>query len=356
MEAHRMALKANDWVEVRSKEEILATLDANARLGGLPFMPQMLQYSGQRFKVYKRAHKTCDPIRHLKLCSLPAEVVHLDLRCDGKAYGGCDAACLIYWRDEWLKPVDGAAGSQTEQLRSNAGCTEADVLRATRRPEATENEPAYVCQATEVPNFTVPLPWWDLRQYLEDYTSGNVTLWRQFCVLTYAYVGRPFGRRFASFRWLYDKLQALWGGVPYPRNKGVIPLGEKMPIAELNLQPGELVRIKSYEAILETCDTWNRNRGMYFDAEMVPFCGRTYRVRSRVSTFLDENTGRMKKLKTPAVILENVWCGSRYSDCRMHCPRSIYSWWREVWLERVTEPGKGNALPVSVSADEKHAG
>jgi hypothetical protein len=44
----------------------------------------------------------------------------------------------------------------------------------------------------------------------------------------------------------------------------------------------------------------------------------------------------MRALKTPAVILENVYCQSRYSNCKMFCPRSIYSWWREVWLERVS--------------------
>src|SRR5262245_7050350 len=33
-----------DWVEVRSKEEILRTLDKSGRLEGLPFMPQMFQY------------------------------------------------------------------------------------------------------------------------------------------------------------------------------------------------------------------------------------------------------------------------------------------------------------------------
>ena len=48
----------------------------------------------------------------------------------------------------------------------------------------------------------------------------------------------------------------------------------------------------------------------------------------------DEKTGKMMSLKTPAVILENVWCQSRYSNDRFLCPRSIYSWWREVWLER----------------------
>ena len=58
-------------------------------------------------------------------------------------------------------------------------------------------------------------------------------------------------------------------------------------------------------------------------------------MRSRVEKFLNEKTGRMTTMKTPAVILDDVWCKSRYSSCRMFCPRSIYSWWRENWLERV---------------------
>jgi hypothetical protein len=44
-----MKLRAGDWVEVRSREEILRSLDENGRLEGLPFMPQMFQYRGQRF-------------------------------------------------------------------------------------------------------------------------------------------------------------------------------------------------------------------------------------------------------------------------------------------------------------------
>jgi hypothetical protein len=39
-------LKAGEWVEVRSREEILATLDERSRLENLPFMPEMLHYCG----------------------------------------------------------------------------------------------------------------------------------------------------------------------------------------------------------------------------------------------------------------------------------------------------------------------
>ena len=78
----------------------------------MPFMPQMFQYCGKRLKVYKRAHKTCDTIA-IKW-DYPgrkvADGVHLNLRCDGQAYGGCQAACLLFWKEQWLKPVTGAAG------------------------------------------------------------------------------------------------------------------------------------------------------------------------------------------------------------------------------------------------------
>ena len=43
-------LTVGDFVEVRSKEEILATLDSSGRLDGLPFMPQMFKYCGRRFQ------------------------------------------------------------------------------------------------------------------------------------------------------------------------------------------------------------------------------------------------------------------------------------------------------------------
>ena len=98
---------AGDWVEVRSKEEILGTLDNNGRLDELPFMPQMFEHCGRRFRVRSSAYKTCDTVSgHYVGRRLP-DAVHLDVRCDGQAYGGCQAGCLIFWKNAWLKPVDG---------------------------------------------------------------------------------------------------------------------------------------------------------------------------------------------------------------------------------------------------------
>src|SRR5262245_54966201 len=97
-------LRAGDWVEVRNAEEILSTLDDSGCLDALPFMPEMLQYCGQRFRVYKSAHKTCDTIQR-PVNRRMGDAVHLDgLRCDGSAHGGCQSACLLFWKNVWLKP------------------------------------------------------------------------------------------------------------------------------------------------------------------------------------------------------------------------------------------------------------
>ena len=60
------------------------------------------------------------------------------------------------------------------------------------------------------------------------------------------------------------------------------------------------------------------------------------------------------KMKTPAVILDGAYCQSLYSGQRILCPRAVFLWWREIWLERVPESGivqfgqeKGGCHPKS---------
>src|SRR4051794_18754986 len=107
-------LRAGDWVEVRSAEEIRATLDSEQSLGGLVFMPEMAQYCGRVFRVFKSAHKTCDTISTY-LNRRMANAVHLEgLRCDGEGHDGCQAGCLFYWKDAWLKRIAGAPVKSAE--------------------------------------------------------------------------------------------------------------------------------------------------------------------------------------------------------------------------------------------------
>ena len=363
---NNMLLHSGEWVEVRSKEEILKTLDKRGQLEGLPFMPQMFEYCGQQFRVFKRAHKTCDTVNDYKGRKMKS-AVHLEgSRCDGAAYGGCEAACLIFWKEAWLKRVGephlSVPTSPNQQpdgeTASICGCREEDVWTGTKATgsEGGEN-PVYVCQATQLPAATEPLPWWNIRQYVEDLASGNIgfgKMARGFIYMGYnglINAGIGVGRQ---LRWLYDVFQRLRGGIPYPRKHGRIPAGVKTPHAELNLQPGEWVRVKSYDDILATLDTNNKNRGLYFDAEMVPYCGRSFRVLKRVKRIVDEKTGKMMEFKNPCVILEGVVCQSRYSECRLFCPRSICSYWREIWLERTSESNPSNTnQPAAKSADAR---
>jgi len=53
-----------------------------------------------------------------------------------------------------------------------------------------------------------------------------------------------------------------------------------------------MVRVKSFEAILNTIDETYKNRGMIWDAEMVPYCGGVYRIRNRIGQIIDEKLAR----------------------------------------------------------------
>src|SRR5579863_5905824 len=308
----------------------------------MPFMPEMLAFCGQRLKVYKRAHKTCDtvfPVRARRV----ADAIHLDTRCDGSGHDGCQAGCLLFWKLAWLKPA-GAPQSGAESSALAGGLTEIDLWSRTRDSATGDGSPRYVCQATQLPYASTNLDWWEVTQYIEDYTSGNVGWGRilsgaiYMAALWLSRAGVGMGR---PIRWFWDNFYFLWAGSPYPRRGGTVPDGEPTPVANLNLVPGELVQIKPYPEILKTLNEGNRNRGLYWDAEEVPYCGKTYRVLRRVDRIVNERTGEMQIMKTPCVILDSVICESRYSECRLFCPRSIYPYWREIWLERVDPTRSG---------------
>jgi hypothetical protein len=47
-------LRIGQWVEVKSFAEIARTLDAKGELDGMPFMPEMAAFCGQRLRVARR--------------------------------------------------------------------------------------------------------------------------------------------------------------------------------------------------------------------------------------------------------------------------------------------------------------
>jgi hypothetical protein len=323
---YTLNLRAGELVEVRSAAEILSTLDADGALDALPFMPEMLQYCGKRLRVEKRADKTCDTIRTSNTWSRRMfNAVHLATsRCDGSGHGGCQAQCLIFWKEAWLKRVedDEYAAAPAAPARSARSLPVMDLERlqaATRRAgDPATGKPAYTCQATELNRATHDLAWWDARQYFRELFSGNVG------ISTFV---RTMGLA------TLNALQRLRDGRQFP---AVEPrCKDKTPTASLDLQPGELVRIRSKEEIFVTLNQQGRNRGLWFDVEMLPFCGRVARVKQRVDHIINEKNGEMMHFSNPCIMLEEVACGGCLSRERLFCPRAIYSYWREIWLERV---------------------
>jgi hypothetical protein len=330
-------LRPGELVEVRSEAEILATLDANGRLDAQPFMPEMLEFCGKQFRVYKRSDKTCDTISNTGSRRM-WNTVHLEeLRCNGSAHGGCQARCLLFWKEAWLKRVE-PKRQQQRTLSVSASLEGAysheDLIGAARTTGQGDNagKVIYSCQATEVLRASIPLPWWDISQYYRDVCWGNAgvsDLVRAIFLWAFKKALKIGGYRILLGT--YNRIQKMRGGVPYPFFEGKLT---KTPTEELNLRPGELVQIRSYEEILSTLDQRNKNRGLYFDSEMVPYCGGKYRVMDRVERIVNEKTGEMSKLPGVCIMMEGVICRSWYSDRRTACPRSIYSYWREIWLRR----------------------
>ncbi len=345
-------LRRGDVVRVRSREEILATLDERGRVDALPFMPEMLDSCGRVFRVQASAHKSCDTI-HKTGGRRMQDAVHLEgLRCDGAAHGGCQAGCLLYFKNAWLERASEADLGRTETTAPSAlpsaigsaptRCSMADLEAATRVGDGTNSgsgaDVVYACQTTELFRATSALPWWDFRQYVQDVTTRNVSFGSMLNRLYFRLTANAMQhvRGYRLWHALFDRVQRLIGHRSFPIIQGQL---KKTPSETLGLRPGDIVRVKPLEEIVKTLDVRNRNRGMAFDKEQAVFCGQRHVVQGRVDRIIDEASGRMMQLPNDCIVLKGVACTAVYSEKRIACPRAIYSYWRECWLERV-DPAK----------------
>lgn len=325
MSNNERPLRPGDVVEVRSAAEILATLDGNASLEAMPFMPEMIRYAGRRFTVSRRVDKICDTVSCSQNWSRRMlNTVYLeDLRCDGAGHDGCQAGCKIYWKEAWLRRVDNRSSAN-----SDGNDKTAELERITRAATRTErvregqrNE-VWRCQATEAVNASTRMRTSHLAQYWRELTNGNFSFPRFIFLLV-----RGFFMEIASRIGLLKPLP-LHGS------------GSKSTQPPLNLGAGDLVRVRSPAEIVETLDQAGLDRGLSFDREMLPYCGRTFRIKQKVQRIIDDKTGRMLKIPKDCLILEGVVCSGERTPGNWFCPRQIYPFWRESWLERAEESGR----------------
>lgn len=337
--------RRGDLVQIRTKEEILATLDENGCIDGMPFMPEMLEYCGRVVPVSAVAHKTCETAQRTWQGRRLDTTVHLEgLRCSGSAHGGCQASCNLFWKDAWLSPITTSQPSRGVTSKDRARCDEERLYAATEST-TVEGKTRYSCQATMVTAASSPLKWWDPRQYALDVRTGNWSVLHVLRVLSFAALSAwlrhaPFGWR--AIKRLREVVHRRMTGQEVPDFEGVIPYGQQTPTGRLNLRAGERVRIKTKREIEQTLQGI-KNRGLSFGVEMSPYCGQVTTVKASVTQIIDELTGEMQHMKQPCITLEGVYCTSQYSECRLMCPRAIPSYWRELWLERVAEEANESA-------------
>ena len=307
-----------DRVSVRSPEEILATLDAQGTLDGLPFMPEMLEWCGKSCRVQRQVEKTC--VADHPMRQFPAnDVLILDgPRCDGRSHDGCKHGCRIFWKEAWLRPTDSHTPTAPP---SGIGLEE---LRA--RLKVKSDERRYFCQSTELykatQNFPETRKHWTARIALKGLRSGDLSVTR-FLKLSTLWSMYRLRRACGGDRWLQG---------PHRRT----------PSESLGLLPGEVVRVKSRTQIAQTLGASGRNRGMGICSEMTRCCGCEARVRYRVDRIIDETTGLMREI-SDTVTLQNIRNDEALAEeCLCYgelgdCPRGEMMYWREIWLERVPD-------------------
>lgn len=297
---------SGDTVRVRSAVEILASLDMDGTLDGLPFMPEMVPLIGQSARVFRRADRTCvegHGLRGMK------DVVFLDqARCDGRAHDNCQRDCLMFWKEAWLAP-DGPV--LTPMPRAEAAARQTLLNLATRGLDGR-----YTCQSTELARASHALSKTHLGALLRELKNGELS-------------ARAFGT--IVWRAVVNRLRGL-GKLP-ELGQIVGPKGPKSK-GDLDLKPGEWVRVRDAAAIRVTLNPRGRNLGLSFEPEMERLIGQTRQVDRVVERMVHEETGEMVRLDR-TVSLKDTYCRG---SCAKSCPRANPLFWREAWLERVTAP------------------
>ena len=297
-------------VFVRSAKQIFESLDEHGCLGGLPFMPEMLPFCGQKFRVDRIANKACVNAEAVYIGSLAnCVVLAIPQRCGGEAHGGCQMGCKFLWRTEWLEG-ESSVGEREGSIDDTVDDDVRERLQGLTLKAVDEPGKIFRCQATELINIAEPTSAFQVGQYVKDVASGVPV---KQVIRFIADLAIKKASRTA------DHLSG--------------PCTGRTPTEKLGLTVGETVRVKSIDEIRETLDAAGCNRGLWFDRhEMGSFCGQELVVSRVLHRLMDEKTGQLRELKNPCVVLSEVECSGVF---RRFCSRGMLHFWREVWLEKI---------------------
>ena len=323
-DASSQSILCGQWVRVKSLTEIEQTLDLDGTLDGLPFMPEMTKFSGQRARVVRFANQVCANVGTVEIRHL-ANVVVLELeRCDGQFHGGCEMGCDFLWKTQWLsgdvKSADSDNGGtladqqfENEASADSNGRFQGKLIQLSQTANSDSSEGPSVCfrcQATELGAASSRKSAFNLKQYRIERETNGVSVSRigGFLVTT-------------LLRKITKQSESCEGPC------------RRTPVSRLDLKIGDKVKVKTFDEILKTLNAKGCNRGLWFDeAEMKPFCGTELSVTRVIKRLIDEHTGKLLELKVPSVVLNETQCSGLK---RRFCGRGMLHFWRKVWLEKV---------------------
>lgn len=303
-------LSRGQLVQVHELDYVLATLDSDGKLEGLPFMPEMAALCGQPFRVTRQVERTCVAGAGMRQMR---NTVFLDsARCDGQAHDGCQRACQMFWKTAWLFPI--------QAIPSRTG--DAPI---SRRPASlpTRIGERYVCQSTELAGATLPLSRWSVMPFLREIANGDLS-WPAFARIA---------ARAARRRLFPGRESESLAGTPGKKSRGT-----------LGLASGDWVDVKDAAGIVESLDEHGTNCGLGFTPTMIPALSQRHRVLYPIRKIILEQDGTMVHLSN-TVVLDGVVC---QGNCVNQCPRAEYLYWRESWLDRAdgalisTTPGSND--------------
>jgi hypothetical protein len=103
-------INAGDLVRVRSKEEIIATLNSWNEYKGCAFIDDMWDYCGTTQRVFKKVRNFVDE-RDYRTKRVKGLVILENVYCQGtRVLGNCDRSCFFFWREEWLEKIGAEKG------------------------------------------------------------------------------------------------------------------------------------------------------------------------------------------------------------------------------------------------------
>jgi hypothetical protein len=300
----RKRIRRGDLVEVKSPEEILGTLDDDGALDHLPFMPEMIEHCGRCFRVSRRVVTTCCTAKSPRAFRGGGVFTLEGLRCSGDTHDGCQKACMIFWRAEWLRPIDRTTAARRP--------TPDAAARLRARLKTVTQPGTFFCQASELLKSSDLLSKWQrIGTAIQEVRVGNCS-------------GLEMAGRLGIFLFWRFRRSLL----------GYYPSGDhsNTSTCSLNLQAGDRVAVQPLKVIRESLDRFGNNRGLRFSPDMRLRCDQQGQVQTRIDKIIVDGSGEMRRLRN-TVRLEGSVCSCAHVIMG-GCDRNEIMYWREVWLRR----------------------